>query len=159
MKAKLALALILGLLLAGCSPASRAQDWAERAAAETWVARYRIDFHQQDGDLSMSIWESKAETLVLDITMPTGALRLEYGPDNLLLDLDDGQLQWEDFARQPPFYCLSELSRRIVAAEELTNSQDWAEFLGYSVKVEEGKVLEIRFESDWTLYVEEFYWN
>lgn len=159
MKAKLALALILGLLLAGCSPASRARDWAERAAISTWSARYRIDFHQQDGDLSMSIWESKAETLVLDITMPTGALRLEYGPDNLLLDLDDGQLQWEDFARQPPYFCLAELSRRIVDAEELTNSQDWAEFLGYSVKVEEGKVLEIRFESDWTLYVEEFYWN
>lgn len=159
MRLKLALVLALALLFTGCSPASRAQEWAEQAEAGTWVARYRIDFHQQDGDLSMNIWESKAETLVLDITMPTGTLKLEYGPDNLLLDLDDGQLQWEDFARQPPYYCLAELSWHIVAAGELASSQEWAEFLGYSVKVEQGRPLEIKYESEWTLYVEEFYWN
>ncbi|MGI6365535.1 MAG: hypothetical protein ACOX2G_07315 [Bacillota bacterium] len=159
MRGRLVILLVLGLLIAGCSPASRAKTWAEKAAAETWVARYRIDFHQQDGDLSMEVWEARAEALVLDITMPSGTLRLEYGPDNLLLNLDQGELEWEDFPRQPPYYCLAELSRQILAAGELANFQDWAEFQGYSLKIEGGKPLEVKYLSEWTLYVEEFYWN
>lgn len=159
MRGRWVILLAVGLLLVGCSPASRAKTWAEKAAAETWVARYRIDFHQEDGDLSMEVWESRAEVLVLDIIMPTGSLRLEYGPDNLLLNLDQGALEWEDFPRQPPYYCLAELSRQILAAGELATSQEWAEVQGYSLKLEGGRPVEVKFQSEWTLYVEEFYWS
>lgn len=160
MKSKLLILLMaISLLTAGCNPASRAKEWAEQAVAQTWVAQYRITFHQQDEDLVMNVREERGETLVLDITMPNGSLRLEYGADNLLIDLDRGGLVWEDFARQAPYYTLSELSRQIVAAGELNNKEDWAEVLGYYVQVKNGMPALVRYQSEWTLEVEYFRWN
>lgn len=158
MKAKLALVLALAFLVGGCSPSARAKDWAEKASAGTWTAQYRIEFHQEDGDLSMCVRESRAETLILDIEMPSGTLCLEYGPSKLSVNLDQGQLEWEDFARQPPYYSLTQLSQLLLATGELINAQDWAVGQEYSLKMKDGFPLEVKYGTEWTLYVDEFHW-
>jgi len=154
-----AIILAVGALVVGCSPASRAVNWAEETAAKAWTAQYRICFHQKDGDIKMDIQETQAETLVLDITMPNGTLRLEYGPDNILIDLDQGGLEWTDFSRQPPYYSLSELSKRILIAGELGSEGDWASLDGYLIKVKDGIPTEVKYGSEWTIYLDSFIWN
>ena len=160
MKHKLcALLLMAALLLCGCSPAARARDWAGRAADETWQARYRIVFHQKDKDVEMTVQESRGETLVLDITMPGGSLRLEYSGDCMLINLDGGGLEWQEIPYQIPYYTLSELARQINSAPQLDTQGDSAAIHGYCLKVKAGAPVEAAYLSEWTLYVEEFNWK
>lgn len=154
-----ALLLAAAMLLGGCNPASRAREWAKSAENETWHARYRLLFHQKDGDLEMLVQESRGEILVLDIQMPRGALRLEYGSDSLLINLDAGHLEWQDIPCQIPYYTLTELARQIAVSQELASQGEWAELMGYRIKVKEGAPTEAGFLSEWTLYVEEFVWE
>lgn len=152
------LSLVLVLVLMGCSPASKAVKWAERADLEGWQAEYKIVFHQVDEDIQMSVREVKGDTLTLDITMPSGSLRLEYG-DGLLIDLDQGGLEWEDQFQQPPFYALSELSRLVAAVSQLGRDGDWAIIDGYRIRLEDGLPVEIKYESEWTMSIEGFDWD
>src|SRR5690554_3753712 len=154
---KIIILLMLLVLVSGCNPAARAQQWAERALSETWNAQYRVVFHQEDQDIEMVVHEFRGENLVLDINMPNGSLSLEYGQD-FALNLDQGQLEWEDFPRQPPYYTLSELSQQVAAAE-IASQGDWANVAGYSVRIEEELPVEIKWEDQWTLYVESFLWE
>lgn len=152
------LSLVLVLVLMGCNPASKAVKWAERADAERWQAEYKIIFHQMDEDIQMSVREVNGETLTLDITMPSGSLRLEYG-GGLLINLDQGGLEWEDQFQQPPYYALSELSRLVVSVSQLERDGDWAVIDGYRLRLEDGLPVEIMYESEWTMYIETFSWN
>lgn len=154
-----ALLLAAALLLGGCNPASRARDWATRAVDETWQARYRVLFHQEDKDLEMTVQESRGETLVLDIIMPGGSLRLEYGSDSMLIKLDEGSLEWQDIPCQIPYYTLTELALQIAASQQLATQGDWAASQGYRLKVKAGAPVEAACLPDWTLYVDEFIWK
>lgn len=154
-----ALVLAAALLLGGCNPVSRARDWANSAETESWQARYRIFFHQQDGDLEMTVLESRGETLVLEIQTPQGSLGLEYGSDNLLINLDEGSLEWQDLPCQIPYYTLTALAGQIAAARELDTQGEWAELMGYRIKVKGGAPVEAAYLSEWTLYIEEFVWE
>ena len=151
--------LVALLLLGGCNPANRAQEWAETAVSQNWQAKYRLVFHQKDADLEMLVRESRGETLVLDIQMSRGTLRLEYDGDALLVDLDEGDLQWQDVPRQVPYYTLSEIARLLAAAPELTLQGEWVEHQGYRLKVKKGLPLEAELAPEWSLYVEEFIWH
>lgn len=151
--------LLTGALLLGCSPASQAVKWAERAEIKGWQARYRIVFHQADGDMEMLIQEEQRDILVLDITMPSGSMRLEYGPDNLLINLDQGNLDWEDQLQEPPYYALSQLAKRIATGIILAVDRDWVSFEGFRIRLENGGPKEASFLDEWTLYVEEFLWD
>ena len=154
-----ALLLAVAMFLGGCNPGARARDWAKTAENQVWHARYRLVFHQKDGDLEMRVLESRGETLTLDIEIPRGSLRLEYGSDSLLLNLDAGNLEWQDIPRQIPYYTLTALARQITAALELETRGEWAELLGYRLRVKGGAPTEAGFLSEWTLYVEEFVWE
>ncbi|HPZ91329.1 MAG: hypothetical protein GX090_04785 [Firmicutes bacterium] len=147
------------LALAGCSPDVRAREWAEKAGKEYWTAQYSIAFHQKDGDIEMQVREVRGDTLRLDIDMPGGSLRLEYGPDNLLISLDGGGLEWQDFPRQPPYYTLWQLSRQLAAAENLGSAGEWATVQGYKVIVRGGFPVQVRYEDQWTVNVRQFQWS
>jgi hypothetical protein len=91
--------------------------------------------------------------------MPSGTLRLEYDDENLLINLDQGNLEWEDFSRQPPYYSLGELARQIVAAATLNTDGDWVIIEGYSLKMDRGVPAEVKWGSEWTLFVDSFKWK
>lgn len=158
-RAGLVLLLTAAVLVSGCSPSSRAADWATHAGSQCWQAKYTIVFHQVDEDIRMTVHESRGETLVVDVTMPSGSLCLEYNADNLLINLDRGELEWADPVRQPPYYTLSELSRQIAAAAKPGNDGEWASAGGYLVKVKDGIPTEVKYQTDWTIYVQEFIWE
>lgn len=158
MRKVLALVMAVGVLIAGCSVASQAMNWAEEAVIEGWTAEYQILFHQEDRDVEMLVQETQGDTLVFEILMPSGTLRLEYD-DRLLIDLDQGNLEWEDFSRYPPYYGLSELARQIMAMDKLERDGDWALVEGYTVKMDNGLPVEVKWGSEWTLYVKSFEWN
>lgn len=151
--------LAAALLLAGCNPAAQVRDWAKTAESGTWHARYRLFFHQKDGDLQMLVQESKGETLVLEIQAPRGSLRLEYGPEKFSLDLDRGNLQWQELPQQIPYYSLIELARQLVEASTLAVQGEWVEYMGYRLKARGGAPVEVGYLSEWTLQVEEFIWD
>jgi len=154
----LALLLAVGLV-AGCSVTSQATDWAGKAVERSWTAEYRILFHQSDGDIEMTVQESRDSTLLFDIAMPSGTLRLEYDDENLLINLDQGNLEWEDFSRQPPYYSLGELARLIAAQATLNSDGDWVIIEGYSLKMEQGIPTQVKWGIEWTLFVDNFKWN
>ena len=154
----LALLLAVGVL-AGCSVASRAHDWGEKAVDGNWTAEYRIFFHQSDGDIEMTVKETRGSTLVFDIVMPSGTLRLEYDDENMLIDLDQGGLEWEDFSRQPPYYSLSELARQFYNPDLLISEGDWVTVGGYNVLMVRGEPQEVKWGPEWTMYVDKFDWN
>lgn len=153
------LLLVAIMLLGGCNSAARAKDWAKSAEQRYWQARYRIIFHQDDEDIEMTIQETGGETLVLDITMPRGSLLLEYDSDKLLLNLDGGNLHWQDIPPPIPYYTLTELAKQVNSASELASNGGWTEFMGYRVMVKKGAPIEVSYLSEWTLYVEEFKWD
>lgn len=157
----MALAVLLAALMlwAGCNSAARTRDWANFAEERHWQATYRIVFHQDDGDVEMTIQETRGETLVLDITAPRGSMLLEYDSGKLLLDFDAGKLHWQDDPPPIPYYTLTELARQIAAAPELDYKGGWTECLGYRVMVRGGAPREVSYLSEWTLYVEEFKWD
>ena len=103
--------------------------------------------------------ETQGEYLVLDIQMPLGSIRLEYGPEGLLIDLDKGDLSWLDVQHNIPYYSLAELARYFALARELNTQGDWAELTGYRLKVKGGVPTEAAYLSEWTLIVEEFVWE
>lgn len=154
-----ALLLAALMLLGGCNSGARAREWATAAEQGRWQARYLIVFHQDDGDIEMTVEETRGETLVLDITMPRGAMRLEYDRDKMLLDLDAGNLQWQDDSPPIPYYTLTELARQVAAAPELGFKGGWTECKDYRVMVKGGVPKEASYLSEWTLYVEEFKWD
>jgi len=160
MKFKMMVLLIIaGVMISGCNATSRAMDWAEQAVSRSWQAQYRIVFHQEDEDIEMTVREFRGETLVLEIDMPNGSLRLEYGKDNLLIDLDQGGLEWQDYPQQAPYYTLSQLSLQIIALEKLEGSGQEAIADEYMVLMERNFPKEVKWMTEWTLYVDEFHWN
>lgn len=154
----LACFLAAAIFFSACSPASRCQNWAAAATDANWQARYRLLFHQKDGDLELQVVESRGETIVLDIQGQGGSIRLEYSPDKFSIALAEGDLWWEDFPRQVPYYALSELARQFADAEKLSAQGDWATLAGFRLRVKKGVPMEASFLQEWTLSVEEFNW-
>jgi len=151
---------LIGLILvaAGCS-SPQADKWSQRILTNNWVASYQVVFHQEDGDLTMQIGESRHETLLLEVTTPGGVvLTREFNEGFFSSDLD-GKVQWANQVGYPPVWSLYALAMRVAEAPELTKQGEWLTFNGFSMRITKEGLAQVKYLDQWTLTVASLGWQ